>query len=336
MPIHQAPRPPTTREAPVNDPTPAPSAATPYLDAAAMARLLPMSAAIDALEAVLASGLDPEAEPPRGVVDVPGGQLLMMPSATASYTGVKLATVTPANPGRGLPRIQGLYVLLDGVTHSLLALLDGIALTSLRTPAVSGLAVRHLAVPGVRRLLVFGTGPQAWGHVEAVRAVRPSLEHVDVVGRNADRVAAFTDRCRAAGLSAAAAAPDDVAHADVVCCCTTARTPLFDSALLPEHATVAAVGSHEPDAREVDAALVGRATVVAESHAVAARECGDLVLAAAEGTFDMSSRLRTLAALARGEAKPTEGRPRLFKSAGMAWEDLGVAAAVYEGWVGCG
>ncbi|MEU7576818.1 ornithine cyclodeaminase family protein [Streptomyces sp. NPDC041068] len=312
---------------------PSPPRATPHIDADSMTRLVPMSAAIDALEAVLVAGLDPAAEPARGVVEVPGGQLLLMPSATASYTGVKIATVTPGNAERGLPRIQGLYLLLDGVTHAPLALLDGIALTSLRTPAVSGVAIRHLAVPEAERLLVFGTGPQAWGHVEAVRAVRPALRHVDVVARNAERVAAFVERCRAAGLSASAAAPEDVARADVVCCCTTAREPLFDSALLPDHATVAAVGSHEPDAREVDARLVARATVVAESADVAGRECGDLVLAVEEGAFDME-RLRTLDALVRGEVKAADGRPRLFKSAGMAWEDLGVAAALYEGWSG--
>ncbi|MEU1020466.1 ornithine cyclodeaminase family protein [Streptomyces sp. NPDC005898] len=312
----------------MNDRTPA--ADLPRFDASDLARLVPMPAAIDALEAALLAGLDPEAEPARGVVDVPGGQLLLMPSSTASYTGVKLATVTPANPGRGLPRVQGLYVLLDGATHAPAALLDGIALTSLRTPAVSGLAVRHLAAPDSRRLLVFGTGPQAWGHVTAVRAVRPSLEHVDVVARNPERMAAFVARCRAAGLSAAPADPGAVAHADVVCCCTTAREPLFDSALLPGHATVVAVGSHEPDAREVDARLVARATVVAESHEVARRECGDLVLAAAEGAFDLAH-VHTLAALVRGDVRPADGRPRLFKSAGMAWEDLAVAAAVYEG-----
>ncbi|MEU5682543.1 ornithine cyclodeaminase [Streptomyces venezuelae] len=302
-----------------------------HIDAGAIERLVPMSAAIDALEVVLAAGLDPEAEPDRGVVDVPGGQLLMMPSATASYAGVKVATVTPGNADRGLPRVQGLYVLLDGGTHTPLALLDGIALTSLRTPAVSGVAVGKLAVPDVGRLVVFGTGPQAWGHVEAVRAVRPGLRHVDVVARNADRVTDFVARCRALGLSASAATADAVAHADVVCCCTTAREPLFDSTLLPDHATVAAVGSHEPDAREVDARLVGRATVVAESRAVAARECGDLVLAAAEGTFDLA-RVHTLDALVRGEVRVAQGRPRLFKSAGMAWEDLAVAAAAYERW----
>ncbi|MGW7082359.1 ornithine cyclodeaminase family protein [Streptomyces sp. NPDC054871] len=311
------------------------SEAPPYIDAEAIARLVPMSTAVEAVEAVLKTGLDPEAESPRGVLDVPGGQLLLMPSATASYTGVKIATVTPENAARDLPRVQGMYLLLDGTTHTPLALLDGIALTSLRTPAVSGAAIKHLAVPETRRLLVFGTGPQAWGHVEAVRAVRPTLAHVDVVARNPERVAAFVDRCRGAGLSAAPATPADVATADVVCCCTTAREPLFDSALLPSHATVAAVGSHEPDAREVDEELPRRGLVVAESHEVARRECGDIVLAVSAGAFDMG-RLRTLGELVRGEVEVPEGRPRLFKSAGMAWEDLGVGAAAYERWASLG
>lgn len=307
----------------------------PYIDAEAIARLVPMSAAIEAVEAVLKAGLDPEAEAPRGVVGVPGGQLLLMPSSTASYTGVKIATVTPGNAARELPRIQGVYLLLDGETHTPLALLDGIALTSLRTPAVSGAAIRHLAAPDTRRLLVFGTGPQAWGHVEAVRAVRPTLEHVDVVARNPERVAAFVDRCRGAGLPAAPATPADVATADVVCCCTTAREPLFDSTLLPPHATVAAVGSHEPDAREVDEGLLERGLVVAESHEVALRECGDIVLAIGADAFD-AGRLHTLDALVRGDVTVPQDRPRLFKSAGMAWEDLGVGAAAYERWARLG
>ncbi len=100
-----------------------------------------MGAAVDAVEDVLArGGLDPEAEPARSVVGVTGGQLLLMPSSTASYAGVKVASVTPGNPERGLPRIQGLYLLLDGATHQPLALLDGIALPALsrrRTSAAS-------------------------------------------------------------------------------------------------------------------------------------------------------------------------------------------------------
>ncbi|HMC71536.1 MAG TPA: ornithine cyclodeaminase family protein, partial [Mycobacteriales bacterium] len=236
--------------------------------------------------------------------------------------GVKLVTVAPGNAALNLPRVQGVYVLFDATTLTPLALLDGAALTSLRTPAVSALAVRHLSTVDSSRLLVFGTGPQAWGHVEAVRTVRP-IGHVDVVGRRAGPVDGFVARCRSSGLSASPAAPSDVAHADIVCCCTTARQPLFDSALLPDHATVVAMGSHEPDAREVDVDLVRRATTVVESRSSALREAGDIIRA---GLVPVA----TIDELVRGEVDVPPDRPRLFKSTGMAWEDLVVAAAAYQ------
>jgi ornithine cyclodeaminase/alanine dehydrogenase-like protein (mu-crystallin family) len=293
--------------------------APPYLDVTAR---VPMPAAIDALEAALAGGLDPEVGPPRSVVEVPAGQILSMPAAAGRYAGVKVVTVAPDNGARDLPRVQGVYLLLDGTTLAPLALLDGIALTALRTPAVSAVAVRHLATPDAARLLVFGTGPQAWGHVAAVRAVRP-IGHVDVVGRRPERVAELVDHCRAAGLSAAAASPGDVAGADVVCCCTTARVPLFDSDRLAAHATVVAVGAHEPDAREVDERLVHRATTVVEARSAALREAGDIVLAG-------RTALATLSELVTGRVTVAPDRPRLFKSVGMAWEDLVVAAVANE------
>ncbi len=294
----------------------------PYVDVRAR---VSMPAAIDAIERALAGGLDPEADPARSIVDVPAGQILSMPAAAGRYAGVKLVTVAPGNADRDLPRVQGVYVLLDGVTLAPLLLLDGSALTALRTPAVSAVAVRHLADPAARRLLVFGTGPQAWGHVEAMRAVRP-VEHVDVVGRRPGPVAALVARCRDAGLSAGAAAPGDVARADIVCCCTTARVPLFASDRLAPHATVVAVGAHEPDAREVDEHLVRRGTTVVEARSAALREAGDIVLA---GPPDPAA-LATLAELVRGRVAVAPDRPRLFKSVGMAWEDLVIAAAAHD------
>ncbi|MEV1178943.1 ornithine cyclodeaminase family protein, partial [Nonomuraea sp. NPDC049784] len=137
----------------------------PYLDAATLERLVPMGRAVRILEDALLAGLDPEATPQRPIVDVPAGQLLLMPAAAGRYAGVKAVTIAPGNADRGLPRIQGTYLLFDGDTLTPLAALDGIALTSLRTPAVSALAVRHLASGDARRLVVFGSGPQAWGHV---------------------------------------------------------------------------------------------------------------------------------------------------------------------------
>jgi ornithine cyclodeaminase len=274
----------------------------PFLAAADVAERLSAAAAIDALQAALLSGLDPEADPPRGALAVGCGELLVMPSATAHHAVVKLVTVG------GEPRIQGVCVVFDAATLAPVALVDGIALTNVRTPAVSALAVRALASPDAHRLLVFGRGPQAHGHVDAIRAVRP-IEHVDMLGRDPGR----TDEL--------------VAAADIVCCATTAREPLFDGSLVADHATVVAIGSHEPDAREVDDALVGRATVVVESRTSALREAGDVIGAIASGAL-RDDELVTLADLVCGRVAVDLDRPRLFKSTGMAWEDAVVASAL--------
>jgi ornithine cyclodeaminase/alanine dehydrogenase-like protein (mu-crystallin family) len=275
----------------------------PYLSAAEIERRLDVPGAVEALEGALRAGLDPETDPPRSAVEVGRGELLVMPSAAGGHAAVKLVSVG------GEPRIQGLCVLFDGGTLAPVALLDGIALTNLRTPAVSALAVRHLAAPGAGRLLVFGRGPQAHAHAEAMRAVR-SIEQVDLVGREHD-----------GDVDAL------VAEADIICCCTTAREPLFDGELVADDATVVAIGSHERDAREVDATLVRRASVVVESRASALREAGDVIQAVESGALE-EGQLLTLAQLVRDRPALQAGRPRLFKSTGMAWEDVVVAAAV--------
>jgi ornithine cyclodeaminase len=199
---------------------------------------------------------------------------------------------------------------------------DAAALTAVRTAAVSALAVDRLAAPDASRLLVFGAGPQAHSPVEAIAAVRP-LRAVAVVARRL--AAAVVERAEGLGVESRAAGVEAIPGAHIVACCTTAREPLFDSSLLRDDATVVAVGSHEPDAREVDAALVRRATVVVESRWSAAT-AGDLVLAG--GLDDLVA--GDLTDLVAGRIRPETGRPRLFKSVGEAWEDLVVAAAAYR------
>jgi ornithine cyclodeaminase/alanine dehydrogenase-like protein (mu-crystallin family) len=271
----------------------------PFPDVAALS----VVEAADALAAALAGGLDPDAAPPRSALPLGEGELLVMPAATGGYAAVKLVTVGPREP-----RVQGVCVLFDAGSLAPVALLDGIALTNLRTPAVSALAVRRLAAPDASRLVVFGRGPQARAHADAVTAVRP-IEHVELLGRDDDR------------------RDELVAAADVICCCTTAREPLFDGGLVAEHACVVAIGSHEPAARETDDALASRATVVVESRASALREAGDVVGAIEAGALDADD-LLTLRELTVGADVPPG--PRLFKSTGMAWEDAVVAAAVWE------
>jgi ornithine cyclodeaminase/alanine dehydrogenase-like protein (mu-crystallin family) len=274
----------------------------PFLSAADVEERLDVSRAADVLEAALAEGFDPEADPPRRALELGRGELLVMPSAAGGHAAVKLVSVG------GEPRIQGLCVVFDGETLAPTAVVDGMALTNLRTPAISALAVRRLAPPDARRLLVFGRGPQAHAHVEAMRAVR-RIEREDMVGRDGGDV------------------DELVAAADIICCCTTAREPLFNGDLVADRAAVVAIGSHEPDVREVDDALVRRATVVVESRASALREAGDVIAAIASGALDQNE-LVTLAELVRDEPALDMSRPRLFKSTGMAWEDAVVAAAV--------
>ena len=302
--------------------------APPLLDRDAIAALLPPVAAVDALEAALRAGLDPEEDPARTSVPAGEGELLLMPSRWRGAVGAKLVTVAPEAPERTTPRVQGLYVLFDAETLAPAALIDGIALTTLRTSAVSALALRHLAAPGARRLVLFGTGPQAWGHVEAVRAVCP-IERLHVFGRDRGRLAGFVERARAAGLGAGEGTPDDVADADVVCCCTTAGEPLFDGDRPPPHCSVVAIGSHQPDVREVDERLVGRATVVVEAISAALREAGDVIAAVRAGVLD-TGRLVPLDRLVRDPAAVPLDRPRFFKSTGMAWEDAVLAEALWR------
>ncbi|WP_443050177.1 ornithine cyclodeaminase family protein [Streptomyces sp. F8] len=298
-----------------------------------MAALLGPAAAADALAAALRGGLDPEACPPRSSIGVPGdGELLLMPAASGAYAGVKIAGVAPGNPARGLPRITGSYLLLDGPTLRPLVLLDGAALTALRTPAVSVLALRHLAPAGrPLRMVLFGSGPQAYGHLEAVVAER-EVESVAVVARSRGGAGRLAAHARTLGPAARTGTPADVADADLVVCCTTARVPLFDGRLVRPDAVVVAVGSHEPTARETDTALVRRAAVYVESRAAALREAGDLLVPEAEGAVGAGHITGTLADLVAGRlpAGGERGCPQLFKSVGMAWEDLAVAVALYE------
>jgi len=299
-----------------------------WISPAAVQRSLPMADAIDVLEQTLRDGLDPERDGQRSRFDTPEGQLLQMPSAGARYCGSKILSIRPANQSDGFPVIQGVYVLFDGAHMSPVAVLDGAALTTLRTPAVSGLAVRHLAAPGSSRVTLFGTGVQAWGHVQAISAVLP-VEHVDVIGRTPANVAEMVRRIREAGTSAASADVKAVSEADVVVCTTAARTPLFDGALVADHAVTVAIGSHAPDAREVDTTLVRRSWVVVESRASALREAGDVVVPITEGALDADD-LITLADLVRRAVPITHDRPRLFKGSGMPWQDLATAGAIAD------
>jgi ornithine cyclodeaminase/alanine dehydrogenase-like protein (mu-crystallin family) len=282
-------------------------------------RALGPQAAVRAITEALRGGLDPALDPPRVPVRLSHGEFLLMPAEAASAAGVKVVTVAPDNPARGLPRIQAAYLLFDVETLALRAVLDGTALTTLRTPAVSIAAVLPRLPDRALRVTVVGAGPQARGHVETLRAVR-ALARVTHLVRGPSRTS--LDAVRLGSPDAEEA----LRTSDVVVCATSARSPLFDSELLPADVVVIAVGSHEPDARELDASLLGRAVVVVEDVGTALREAGDVVLAIREDALDAAD-LVPMRDVVTGGVRLPPGRPLVFKSVGMSWEDLVVAEA---------
>ena len=300
----------------------------PVIDAEDLRRVLPMADAIDALEAAF-SGPLPEA-PLRSHVETRAGTLLLMPSVGEPGLGVKLVTLTPSNAERGLPFLHAIYVLFDGTTQSPLALLDGAALTGLRTAAVSGLATRFLARPEASHLIVFGAGVQARSHVEAMLVVRP-IERVTVVSRSAPAAGALVDAVLARGLAARVGSPETVSEADLVCTCTTSPEPVFDGRLLPGGAHVNAVGAYTPETRELDDETVRRARVVVETRQVALAEAGDLLIPMRAGVVAEDHVVADLAEVVAGA--PVRRGPTdvtVFKSVGVGFEDLVVARAAVD------
>ena len=156
-----------------------------FLDAANVAALGP-AAAVQAITDALLGGVDPAADPSRIPVGLTHGQFLLMPSETRTGVGIKVTTVAPDNPRQALPRIQAVYLLFDQETLGVRAVLDGTALTTLRTPAVSVAAVLDRLPDQPLRVAVIGAGPQATGHAATLAAVR-SLESMTYLVRDPDR-----------------------------------------------------------------------------------------------------------------------------------------------------
>jgi ornithine cyclodeaminase len=301
----------------------------PLIDADGLARALPMAAAIDALEAGFGSDVLPTA-PPRTHLETAAGTLLLMPAFGEPGVGVKLVTLTEANPDLGLPFIHAAYVLFDAATQAPRAVLDGGALTALRTAAVSGLATRFLAREDSARLVLYGAGVQARSHLEAMRAVRP-IGQVLVVSRGRERAEALVAAASEAGLRASMGEPGAEADADIVCTCTTSATPVVAGASLAPGVHVNAVGAYTASMRELDAEAVRRARVVVETREVAAAEAGDLALAIAEGAVGPDVVEADLAEVVRGATvRASEADVTLFKSVGVAFEDLIVARAAVD------
>ncbi|HEV3473545.1 MAG TPA: ornithine cyclodeaminase family protein [Actinomycetota bacterium] len=301
----------------------------PVIHSTDLTKLLPMEAAIDALERAFGAARLPET-PQRAHLDVGSGDLLLMPAWSESAVGVKLVTVNQSNPTAGLPLINGVYVLFSHGTLQPLAIFDAAALTGMRTAAVSGLATRHLSRSDTRRLVIFGAGTQARHHLESMLAVR-AFNEVVCVSRTRWRTEEFAQHVATFGIDGTVGVPDDVARADVVCTCTTSSKPVFDGSKLKPGTHVNAVGAYKPTTRELDDHAIGRGPLVVETRKAALAEAGDLLIPMKLGVIDESAIVADLAEVVAGKLVRHEPSDiTIFKSVGVAFEDLAVAQAAYD------
>jgi ornithine cyclodeaminase/alanine dehydrogenase-like protein (mu-crystallin family) len=301
--------------------------------------LLSMDDLIETMEVALADfSARAVTQPVRTVLEVGerksfyGVMPAWMPSRPA--LGTKLVTVFDGNAARNLPTHLATIVLLDPETGALQALLDGRYITEARTAAVSAVSVTHLARESARVLAIIGSGVQARSHLEAIASVR-DLSDVRVWSPSRERVDAFVSDMRShsrARMSAAPSAQAAVAEADIVVLVTSSREPVVRSEWIADETHICAVGACRPTHREMDAALVARADLYVDSRDASLIEAGDIVLAIGEGAMGPDHIRAELGDVVRGAAKRHYGRGRVtvFKSLGLAVEDVAAAHLVYQ------
>lgn len=313
------------------------------LSAADVRRALPMKVAIEAMKRAFAALSGGRAVVPTRAhlpVRPHDGVSLVMPAFVEDPAGDALATkvvsLFSGNPGRGLPLIQAAVLALDPETGRPVALLEGAALTAIRTGAASGAATDLLARPEGRTVAILGAGVQARTQLEAVCTVR-ACDTVWVYDPAPDRVKAFVTDMAGEGpvpadVRAAGSAREALAHADIVCAATTAKDPVFADADLKTGAHVNAVGSYQPEVVEVPAETVVRALVVVDSREAALAETGDLIEPIRKGLITEDHVHAELGELVLGSrpGRTSVDQVTLFESVGVAVQDAVAAKAAVD------
>lgn len=304
-------------------------------------KLVDMPSAIDAVADAYQSICLGEAELPvrsNIPVAVHDGSLMTMPAylgGEVDALGAKLISFYGTNPAkRGLPAIQGKVVLFDAETGGLRALIDAELVTAMRTGAAGGVAARYLARADARTLTIFGSGAQAPFQVEAAICERP-IEQVLVLSRqiaHAEALAALIASRFGVSARATVDIGGAVRAADIVVTATSAHHPLFDGGLLQDGVHVTGIGSHVPDACEVDATSLRRAKVVVDQRSACLAEAGDLIQPIDAGRYDAGQIYAEIGAIIAGDVpgRVDDAEITFFKSVGLAAQDLAVANLVYR------
>jgi len=268
------------------------------------------------------------------------GVSLFMPAYCEGLAaaGLKIVTVMNDNPARNLPLIHSKYLYLSAETGEIVSLMDAEYLTGLRTAVVSALVTDLLGKSGGQTLAIFGTGVQAWFHVETFNKLFGIGETL-VFGRTPESSETFAERIeRQLRKPARRGVKTELKRADIICCCTTSTSPLFERKDVRSDVHINAIGSFRPDAREIGSDVVGKATIVVDSYEAALKEAGEIVMAIAEGVIQRESIYASIDELVSGAktADLLDNELTLFKSVGLAIEDLVAAHLAYKNAVNLG
>ncbi|MFZ5908772.1 MAG: ornithine cyclodeaminase family protein [Chloroflexota bacterium] len=313
------------------------------LTAADVQKALPMREAIEAMKRAYASLSDGRAEMPlRTRLPVPkhDAATLFMPAFVQSEEGdalaVKIVSLFPGNPQRGLAFIQAAVLVLEPDSGRPLALLEGSSLTAVRTGAASGAAIDILARPDSRVLAVFGAGGQGRSQMEAACSVR-KIEKAWVFDTSVERAEALAGEIAGKGdvpkdVSVAQTSRQAVEDADIICAATTSKTPAFEDEDLKPGVHISAIGSYLPDMQETPGETVARALVVVDSRSAALAESGDLIQPIRAGLFGEDHIHAELGeiVLGRKTGRLSPGQVTYFKSVGLAVQDAMAAQLALE------
>lgn len=301
--------------------------------------LLPMAECIDVMaEALKALSQGDVILPLRPVMWLPEkvGALGMMPGYVGSQSlmGLKVVSVFPGNHGTEYDSHMGAVMLFETRHGQPLALVDASAITAIRTAAVSGAATRVLAREDADTLCILGTGIQATSHLEAMLAVRP-IKQVRVWSRNeahARRFAAEQSKRHGIAIDPLPTAQQAVTGAMLICTTTAAPEPILHGEWLAPGAHINAVGSSVPFTRELDTTAVVKSRLFVDRRESTVNEAGDYLFPMKEGAIGEEHILGEIGDLLLGKitGRRSPDEITLFKSLGLAVEDLAAAHRVYE------
>jgi len=297
-------------------------------------RLLDARALIPAIEDAFRTRYPTTLMPTRTQMKVGGGVFLIMPCYDSAGQGLGMKMVKfNESPNLAEERIQATYILLDVATGCAKLVIPANYLTDARTAATSAVATKFLAREDARVLGVFGTGRQARAHLQIMRHVR-CFERALVTGRDPGRTREFAQQMEhELGMKVESVySRTCAAESDVLCTCTTSKTPLFDGNMLRKGTHINAVGAFQPTTREVDDVCIRRSRIVVDTYDGALAEAGDVLIPLKAGIIRREQLLADLHELTSGRKKvrtsPTE--ITLFKSVGNALEDLAAAELMAE------